>query len=126
MTSQYDYAVLHAKFEKTGILEVIAIQLQTLAADLHEIGLALQSGRPSDNSKELDALQRKTMETFIAVRKDNINTKTIEDFIALRQIIYSLQDITERIKRLHLSTRYDKNIAGNIEMMWNWRSLRLM
>ena len=111
MTSQYDYAVLHAKFEETGILGVIAAQLQTLAAELNEIGLALQSGRPSDNSKDLDELQHKTMETFIAVRKENINTKTIEDFIALRQIIYSLQDITERIKRLHLSTRYDKKIS---------------
>src|SRR4051812_24874209 len=111
MTSQYDYAILHGKFEKTGILEVIAAQLQTLAAELHEIGLAMQRGRPSDNSKDLDALQRKTLDTFIAVRKKNINTKTIEDFIALRQIIYSLQDITERIKRLHLSTRYDKMIS---------------
>lgn len=111
MTSQYDYAVLHAKFEKTGMLEVIEEQLQTLAAELHEIGLALQSGRPSDNSKNLDALQRKTLDTFIAVRKENVNTIAIEDFIVLRQITYSLQDITERIKRLHLSTRYDKMIS---------------
>ncbi len=111
MTSQYDYAVLHAKFEKTGILEVIAAQLHTLAVELNEIGQALQWGRPSDNSKDLDALERKTKDTYIAVRKENINTKTIEDFIALRQIIYSLQDITERVKRLHLSTRYDKMIS---------------
>ncbi len=111
MTSQYDYEVLHSKFEKTGILEIIAVQLHTMAAELQEIGLALQRGIPSGNSRDLDDLQRKTLETFIAVRKENINTKTIEDFIALRQIIYSLQDITERIKRLHLSTRYDKRIS---------------
>ncbi|TKK67229.1 FUSC family protein [Ilyomonas limi] len=111
MTSQYDYAVLHKKFEKDGILETIAAQLQILAADLHDIGLALQRGMPSQNSIDLDALQRKTMDAFIVLRKENINTKTIEDFIALRQIIYSLQDITERIKRLHRSTRYDKMIS---------------
>ena len=85
--------------------------MQALAADLHDIGLALQRGRPSDNSTDLDALQRKTLDTFIALRKENINTKTLEDFIVLRQIIYSLQDITERVKRLHLSTRYDRMIS---------------
>ena len=111
MTSQYDYDTLHSKFEKSGILEVIAEQLHTLATELHDIGLALQRGKPSENNIDLDELQRNTLNMFITVRKENINTKTIEDFIALRQIIYSLQDITERIKRLHLSTRYDKIIS---------------
>jgi len=111
MTSQYDYAVLHKKFEKSDVLEIIAAQLHALAADLHDIGLALQLGQSSENSKDLDALQRQTMDAFIVLRKENINTKTIEDFIALRQIIYSLQDITERIKRLHRSTHYDKMIS---------------
>src|SRR4051812_21689491 len=71
MTSQYDYAELHAKFEKTGILEVIAAHLHILASELNEIGQALQWGRPSDNSKDLDALERKTKDTYIAVRKEN-------------------------------------------------------
>lgn len=111
MTSQYDYAVLHNKFRKSDILEVIADQLHTLAANLHDIGLSMQRGKPSDNNIDLDALQRKTMDAFIAVRKENISTKTLEDFIVLKQIIYSLQDITERVKRLHLSTRYDRMIS---------------
>ncbi len=111
MTSQYDYSILHQKFEKTGLLHLIAVQLKTLAAELQQIGIALQCGKASESGTDLDELQRKTLDSFITIRKANINATTIEDYIALRQIIYSLQDITERVKRLHLSTSYDKKIS---------------
>lgn len=111
MTSQYDYKTLHEKFDNTNILQTLATQIKTLAAELHEIGLALQSGSPSFSITNVDDLQRRSMDEYITLRKANLNANTIEDFIALRQILYSLQDITERIKRLHVSTRFDKKTS---------------
>ncbi len=111
MTSQYDYQELHEKWDKTDFLSLLAKQINILADELHEAGLALQSGLPSSSRRDLDVLQQKSMDAFLALRKTNLDENTIEDFIALRQILFSLQDITERIKRLRLSTHYDKKIS---------------
>ena len=111
MTSQYDYAELHQKFDDTNLLRVIKNQIDRLADELHETGLALQSGFPSKQYQDVDALQEKSMDAFFRLRKTNLTQNTIGDFIALRQILYSLQDITERIKRIRLSTYYDSKIS---------------
>ncbi len=107
MTSQYDYNELHQKFRGTSILSVIKHAIDVLANELHETGLALQSGFAAPNTIDLNALQEEAMNAFFELRKTALNENTVEDFIALRQILYSLQDITERIKRLRLSTCYE-------------------
>lgn len=107
MTSQYDYEELHQRFDKTKLLDVIEQQIFVLADELHDIGLALQSGFRISENRNLDALQQKSMDAFFELRKTALNESTVEDFIILRQILYSLQDVTERIKRLLAGSRFD-------------------
>ncbi len=115
MTSQTDYKELHQKFGHTNMLKTIRNQIDILAQELQETGLALQSGFPASGNRDLDALQQESMTAFFALRNTGLNENTIADFISLRQILYSLQDITERIKRLRLSTRYDKKTSKEYE-----------
>lgn len=113
MTSQYDYGELHGKFSDTGILEVIEKQVLILSDELHDVGLVLQSGFQPKGNRNLDVLQQQSMDAFFELRKKALNQKTVEDFIMLRQILYSLQDVTERIKRIRLSSRFDaKTVKG--------------
>ena len=107
MTLQYDYETLHHKFSGKGILGIIKKQIDVLSDELHGTGLALQSGFAARSRLNLDDIQQETATAFFELRKKELNENTIADFIALRQILYSLQDITERIKRLRLSTYYD-------------------
>ena len=120
MTSQYDYKKLHTKFNGSLILNSIKKQIDVLSVELLETGLALQRGFPAGSSCDLDALQDATTAEFLALRKRELNKDNIEDFIALRQILYSLQDVTERIKKIRVSTYYDaksnKGVKPNINL----------
>ena len=120
MTSQYDYNELYNKFNHTDILSLFGKQIDALAGELLETGLALQSGRPTESHRDLDALQQQSMNAFLALRKTALTEHTIEDFIALRQILFSLEDITQRIERLRFSTRYDaktsKELATGVDV----------
>ncbi len=114
MTSQYDYTELHQRFANTTILGKIKHNIDVLAGELHETGLALQGGYAAPKEVHLDALQEEAMNAFFELRKTALNENTVDDFIALRQILYSLQDITERIKRLRISTCFD--VKTNINL----------
>ncbi len=111
MTSQFDYNQLHQKFSDSGFLAVIEKQLFELSGELHDIGLALQSNFGAKGNRNLDALQQESMDAFLELRTKRLNENTVEDFIILRQILYSLQDVTERIKRLRVSSYFDAKTA---------------
>lgn len=116
MTSQQDYVALHEEFDGKEILDDYADMILALGEELHEIGLAVQSGQPSRSRIDLTELQNRTMESFLALRKQYLNPNTIEGVIKLRQILYSIQDITERIKRLHSATTFDKRIVKQYKL----------
>ncbi len=115
MTSQYDYTELHQRFANTNILGKIKHNIDVLAGELHETGLALQGGYAASKDVHLDALQEEAMDAFFELRKKHLNENTVDDFIALRQILYSLQDITERIKRLRISTCFDSKANADFK-----------
>jgi len=50
-------------------------------------------------------------QVFSEVRRRKLNKSTVAPLIKLRRIIYALQDIGERIKRLRRYTHYDKKIS---------------
>ena len=111
MTSQQDYVQLHQEFEKTQILETFKNNITVLSNALHNIGLALQAGYSYRNEKDLDETFQFSMKQFMELRKDKLSPTNIESFIKLRHILYSIQDITERTKRLEAYTTYDKSLS---------------
>lgn len=111
MTSQQDYDLLHKEFESTGILEELRDTIVVQANELHHIGLAVQGGYSYTSGNDLDARLQRTQDAFVALRSTHLNADTVEGFIRLRQILHSLEDITQRIKRLEAYTTYDKQLG---------------
>ncbi len=113
MTSQQDYELMHKEFDDSGVVEKLNRNINSLADELHNIGLAVQSGFPYKSKQDLNAIFQDSMNAFLELRQKNISAANLEAFIMLRHILYSLQDVTERIKRLEYYTTYDKSIAKN-------------
>ncbi len=111
MTSQQDYEQLHSQFDETGILDTYRKYIDLLARELRNIGLAVQSSYSYKTQTDLDQAFAELTQGFFRLRDESISTENIEGFIRLRHILYSLQDLTERIKRLTIYTTYDKRIS---------------
>jgi len=111
ITSQQDYTELHKDFDATGILNEYYQTIEVLAGELHEIGIAVQAGFPSRAKHDISDKTERLTKSFLALRAEKLTPETIEQFIPLRQILYSIQDIAERIKRLHVYTTYDRKVS---------------
>ena len=104
LNSQQNYSNLHRAFDHTKILRLFGTYITWLAAELQQIGLAVQSGFPSKPKHDLDEAFNKCQRAFDRMREAEMTHDNVEDFIMLRQILNSLQDITERVKKLHRAT----------------------
>lgn len=116
INSQQNYSNLHRAFDHTKILRLFGTYITWLAAELQHIGLAVQSGFPSKPKHDLDEAFNKCQRTFDSIRERTMTHDNIEDFIMLRQILNSLQDITERVKKLHRATRYDSDLGNEYNL----------
>ncbi|WP_153796578.1 FUSC family protein [Foetidibacter luteolus] len=115
MTSQHNYQELHDEFDGMGILETYQTCIEALANELFEIGLAIQTGLQASQDTDIDVIARQPLNAFLALRKEKLSPDTIEQFIKLRQILYSIQDVAERIKRLRSFTGYDKKVIRSFK-----------
>jgi uncharacterized membrane protein (TIGR01666 family) len=115
LNSQQNYSNLHRAFDHTKILRLMGTYITWLAAEIQHIGLAVQSGTPSKPKHDLDEAFNKCQRTFDSIRERTMTHDNMEDFIMLRQILNSLQDITERVKKLHRATRYDSNLGDEFK-----------
>ncbi|MCF2444853.1 FUSC family protein [Dyadobacter sp. CY345] len=111
LNSQQNYSNLHRAFDHSKILRLFGTYITWLAAELEQIGLSVQSGFPSKPRHDLDEAFNKCQRTFDSIRERSMTHENVEDFIMLRQILNSLQDITERVKKLHRATRYDSELS---------------
>lgn len=110
MTSQQNYTALHQQFDNTSILTHINNNLVILANTIYNIGLAVQGGYSYKSNENLNNVSEEVMQVFLKIRKEHLNAESLESFISLRHILYSLQDITERIKRLEVYAAYNADI----------------
>jgi uncharacterized membrane protein (TIGR01666 family) len=111
MTSQQNYTLLQQEFAETGILERLKDHIIILGNELHHVGMAIQGGYSYQSTQELDHQLQLSTDAFTALRATHLKADNIEGFISLRHILYSLEDITNRIKRLQTFTTYDKRIS---------------
>ncbi|MDE1193550.1 MAG: FUSC family membrane protein [Arachidicoccus sp.] len=110
MTSQQDYKKLHNSFDNTRILTYFGKYILVLADELQHIGFAVQSGRTAMPKRDLNALYNRVSAVFYSFRKENMNHDNVEDFISLRQILYTLQSLNERIKKLYSIAAFNKDV----------------
>lgn len=111
MTSQQDYDNLHRTFDENNILPIIGDTLQQYGAALQDIGIAIQSGIPSNKDLNLEQNYIKCSNAYTALRTQKLSPATIEPFIMLGQIINSLHDIEKRIDVLQKATQKEENLS---------------
>ncbi len=104
MTAHQDYQKLHGYFSETSIMQEYRLLILALADELDEIGIALQSGRSSTYSTDIDQRLMKQREHLQELRVTRLNAQNIEGFISLRHILDSIEDIASRIRVLHQYT----------------------
>lgn len=110
MTAFQDYRVLHAQFDKTGILEAIQQQIVRLADELELIGLAIKSNDRSIATGRNLLAYRELKLKFEALRLSYMTDANVDEFVSLGRIFNNLQHLTDKINGLHYYTSYDKKI----------------
>ncbi|CAG5068265.1 Inner membrane protein YccS [Dyadobacter sp. CECT 9623] len=111
LNSQQNYANLHRAFDHTKVLRLFGTYIIWLAEEIQTIGIAVQSGFASQPRHDLDEAFAKCQKAFERMREYKMTHENMEDFIMLRQILNSLQDVTERIKKMHRATTYDAEVG---------------
>lgn len=111
LNSQQNYTNLQRAFGDSKILRLFGTYITWLASEIQHIGLAVQGGFPSRPKHDLDDAFNKCQLAFERIRESKMTHDNVEDYIMLRQILNSLQDITERIKKLHRATAYDVDLS---------------
>ncbi len=119
LNSQQNYEYLHKTFDSTKILKLFGTYLIWLSEDIQQIGIAIQSNTVSRSRHDLDESYLKCQSAFEALRERKMTSENLEDFIMLRQILNRIQDITERVKKLHLVTSYDSKVADEFHIEVN-------
>jgi len=116
MTSHQDYKTLHEAFNDGHILEQYRQLILELSNELDEIGIAVKSGRTSEETGLLAAHIDKTKAYFDDFRNSKRTAKNVNDFISLRHILNSIEDIAGRIHTLHLYSSYDREITKKMSI----------
>lgn len=116
LNSQQNYNNLHRAFDDTKILRMFGTYINWLAQDIQQIGIAIQTGFASHSKRDLDEAYNKCQKAFETIRSEKMTHENMEDFIMLRQILNSLHDITERVKKLHRATTYDATLKKEHEL----------
>ncbi|HEY6899416.1 MAG TPA: FUSC family membrane protein [Puia sp.] len=111
MTSQQDYQQLHRFFDDSELMEDCRKLILDLALELDEIGIALMSGKPSEENANLSIRIREVREAFSRYRDRYRTAENVEGYIGLRNILDSIEDISDRLHTLHGYTTYDRKLS---------------
>lgn len=107
MSSHQDYEKLHQYFNKTGILTEYKQLILSMAKELDEIGIALQSGRKSVYNEKIDTELLNEREHLQQLRLSILDASNVDVFISLKHILDTIDNIATRIQTLHRYTTYD-------------------
>jgi len=114
ITAQQDYDQLHKDFDDTGILQQYKANIELLGRQLELTGTAIQAGNGYFNDAAIDAAYEQSRKAFFELRNSQLTSVNMEAFIRLRHILYSLADLSERIKRLQGYSMPGKKIKQQV------------
>jgi uncharacterized membrane protein (TIGR01666 family) len=110
ITAQQNYHQLHKDFDDTEILEQFQQHIVFLGRQLELTGAAVQGGESFYDEAAINKMSEESNAAFFKLRHQQLQPDNIESFIRLRHILYSLSDVSERIKRLQGYTLPGKKI----------------
>jgi len=111
MTS-YDYEKLHKSFDESGILQKYRHLIIELSKELDDIGIAIKSGKLSEENIFLQTHIAETKEYLNEFIEQKRTAENVEPFIGLRHILNNIETIAFRIYALHLYSTYDKKLTS--------------
>jgi uncharacterized membrane protein YccC len=114
MTSQQDYRLLHRSFDDSPLMAECRKLILDLAADLDEIGIAIMSGKPAAENKELPTRILEVRRELNAYRETHRTAENAEAFRSLGDILDSIEDLSLRLHTLAGYTTYDRNLKQNL------------
>jgi uncharacterized membrane protein (TIGR01666 family) len=114
ITAQQNYTELHREFDDSDILDQFKQNIQLLAKHLELTGTAIQSGESFINDKAVDDALEQSRRSFFDLRTARLSSANMESFIKLRHILYSLTDLSERVKRLQGYTTPDRKVKEQV------------
>lgn len=115
VTAQQDYRQLHRDFDDSDMLDRYRIHILFLAHQLEVTGTVVQAGGWYSDARAIDEQYQVSREKFFALRAERLNAGNMEAFIRLRHILYSLADLSERIKRLQGYTEPKRKVSAQID-----------
>ncbi|RSK35267.1 FUSC family membrane protein [Hymenobacter metallilatus] len=92
----YDYADLHRRFEATGVLDVVAREIEEVAAELESIGFAIQANHGYTSRRDLPAGLERVKSRIDALEDPTRpgHTRMLKKILVnLRNLVGRLQDI---------------------------------
>jgi uncharacterized membrane protein YccC len=104
---QQDYDDLNDALADTEIMTTIISTLKTFSNELNALGYAIQFNQQASSKADIKQIIDGLFSITFEERKKRLSKKTLRLFIKLRQINFTLEDIGERIKRLHYFSRYN-------------------
>ena len=116
MNAYHDYKDLQEVINDEEIFEQYRLLILELSNELDEIGIAVKSGRASEETGLLATQLNKTTAFFDAFRDTHRTAENLDEFITMRHILNSIQDIAGRIHTLHLYTTYNKELTRKIAL----------
>ncbi|WP_346237671.1 FUSC family membrane protein [Niabella insulamsoli] len=117
----YNYDSMHKRFDESGILKSFQRMIYVIVDELHQIGLAVQSGRPPRASRKLNNELKILQTQYEDFVKKYRTPETFDALANMRKLMQSVEEITLRIYTLHHYSRYDRKkvkaykLSGNYE-----------
>lgn len=107
MTTFQEYALLHEQFDDTGILEAYKSIILSLSDEMDEVSLSIRSGLSSAPDALSGELLKKASLQFESLRQHFMSNENVAYFVGLGRILKNLEDLAEKINRLHLYSSYE-------------------
>ncbi|HVY73580.1 MAG TPA: FUSC family membrane protein [Puia sp.] len=107
MSSQPDFRLLHAHFDRSGMLERFHQLLLSVSDELNETGIAIKSAKAMTINNHLDSMLRDLKNNFDRLRDDERDASNVEAFIAMRNVLNGLEEMISRIHTIQQYSSYD-------------------
>lgn len=111
VATHHDYKFIHRQFDDTDILQIFQKSIQSMAVILYNIGLAVQEGNSYKEEAALKSAIDQSALAFETLRKQKMDAKNVEAFIKLRHVLQSLQNLSDRIRKIMIYTTYEKTLS---------------
>ncbi|HBR11776.1 MAG TPA: FUSC family protein [Chryseobacterium sp.] len=114
LTTENDYKKMHEMFGRTTLLEKIHNYLLTMADEITNLGIALQSGSTFKQITNFDTELNNIYDDFFDFRSHNFSPQAMEDFMMMRLILMRITEITDEVNTIMKVNSQDIKLAKSL------------